>query len=390
MNDLPTPHRASRPASVPRVARVRAGAAVLVALGASRLLVACSTPTPPAAVAPAPTPSASPPIEVAADPRVVRCGVDDQPRSVVSELSAEEQTSAFAADARQKARMVMLPPAARRPMPKPRPTNGPHPMPAPTPFPRPRPIPFERPQPTQPAPPPDDRAEPPAFVEMPIQLESRPRGVPAVPPSGSVREVASSLEDLRPALAECTQILDAPPVSGMFTFDVRLSQAGQALSITPAGAGQPSVYERCLLEHACRLRTPALDKASLVTFDVRTFRDEPPPPVPPPPVVEQNPHIGVDVRLDVDPRGPGGLAQRAFSEAAMACRSVGTIGSGAQVIIRGGAPSNRIQQLTTRGVDGRPPTRDAGISCVVAHLRRSLDGRVASPRIVGTVRWVAR
>lgn len=384
MTDRPSPR--SRLSSSTSSRRRPGGpriATVLLALATAGLLVACAaSPPPPAAATPPIVSAASPPIEVAADPRAVRCGVDDQPRSVVSELSPEEQTFPLAG-AQQKARMVMLPPGARRPMPKPRPPM-PHPGPMPTPMPR-TPLP-----PPVPPPPPDDRAEPPAFVEQPIQLSSRPRGVPAVSPPGSVRAVASSLEDLQPALAECTQLLEAPPAASEFTFDVRLSQAGQALTITPTGPAQPSVYERCLLEHACRLRTPSLASASNVTFDVRTFRDEPPPPAPPPPVVEINPHIGVDVRLDVDPRGPGGLAQRAFSQAAMACRGVGTIGSGAQIIIRGGGPGNRIQQLTTRGVDGKPPTRDAGISCVVAQLRSALDGRVASPRIVGTVRWVAR
>lgn len=390
MTDHPSHRRSPRPAFVPRLPSVQALTAVLGALGLSWGLSACAgAPPPPPPIAPAGLPPASQPIEVAADPRAVRCGVDDQPRSVVSASSPEEETFAIAMDARRKARLVMIEPGAmaRRPMPKPRPHG---PMPTPMPMPTPVPPHLPPPEPMPPPPPPDDRAEPPAFVEAPIQLESRARGVPAVPPSGSARAVAASLDDLRPALAECTQLLDAPPSPGTFSFDVRLSQAGEALTITPAGAAQPSIYERCLLEHACRLRTPTLDKASLVTFDVRTFRDEPPPPPPPPPVVEMNPHIGVDVRLDVDPRGPGGLAQRAFSQAAMACRAVGTIGSGAQIIIRGGGPNNRIQQLTTRGVDGKRPTRDAGITCVVAHLRSSLDGRVASPRIVGTIRWVAR
>lgn len=224
------------------------------------------------------------------------------------------------------------------------------------------------------------------FVQQPIRVASRPRSVPAAVPPGSLRSVAASLEALQPALAECTELLDPPVTGTTFTFDVRISPAGEATIITPLGSAQPNTYERCLLEHACRLHTPALESASSVTFDVHTSQDEPPPG----PLFEANPHIGVDVRLDENPRGPGGLAERAFTEAAAACRAVGTVGSGAQIVIRGGAPSLRIQQLTTRGIDGKPPTRDAGIACVVDHLRSSLDGRIASSRIVGTVRWIAR
>jgi hypothetical protein len=195
---------------------------------------------------------------------------------------------------------------------------------------------------------------------------------------------------VRTALRACLELVDGEPghdTSRPYAVRASIATSGEALVITPVADGQPTLFQRCLLEQSCRLHTPPLAAAAELTLDVRAFREPPPPPVVP---TERNPHVGTTVTMELDPRGPNGLARQAFESAASVCRANGTPGTGAQIVIEGGAPGQRIRSIATRGVDGQPPLRDAAVACVVAQLRATLDGRIASPRVIGTVRWITR
>jgi hypothetical protein len=157
------------------------------------------------------------------DPRVVRCGVDDRPRSVTSALDADSgERSAKRAPAD-----VAAPPI-------------------------PMPFPLQQPVPTAsalPVPPMKPRAN--------IALGD-PRAASGVLPP----EVAAALAKNGAPYLDCDGLAKETD-EGAFELRVSLATGGAALTIAPPPAVEVTPYLRCLVERSCQVRgaesAPAVD-----------------------------------------------------------------------------------------------------------------------------------
>ena len=275
------------------------------------LLTACSsappapppqppTTTPPADSAPADAGSGWTPV----DPRIVRCGIDDRPRNVVSALPPREPGALLA-------EMAAPPPPAAG-------ARAPRPMPSPMPVMPRRPPPLVPPI----TPPPDavfDPGQPDLRID-PQPLASR-TGTP----------VPASLSSVDPHYEICTSLAQESEPLGPVTFDLELASNGAPLRVLPpAGNATPSPLVRCLMERACQLQATASPPGQKTVLDVplRLHRGEQAAAQPPPGQV-------ADVRVDVATASPRSdraeLQLQLRSAAALAMRSCGAVPDRARV-----------------------------------------------------------
>jgi hypothetical protein len=218
-------------------------------------------------VTPPPPPPPPPPVTdqvlvpvPAEDARVVRCGVDDRPRSVVSMAPATRQISA-----EERGLLGDRMPEPRGGMAKPM-----------------------MPPPTQPPRPP--RPELTIVVDPP-----RPTDGGAMSSS-----LMSSLSASRPRIEACDDLLDVADV-GPHDLMVTLTSSGAPSEVRVAESRSPSKFVRCAMEQACQLRGPAGETARVV-LPVRIERPRPLPPPPPPVEIATR---AVPVRVDLTPIGKG-------------------------------------------------------------------------------------
>lgn len=339
---------------------------------------ACAAPRRQTAVVagPAPAPSASV-LEVVEpardDPRTVRCGIDDRPKSVISSVDEETGSALLAKRASvgpTPPGWFGLPQARRRPAPWVRPIPQ---LLRPRPRPRPQP-----PAPFLPEPPPDvdDRAEPP---EPAPQLQIDPSPLREHTGARLSPDAASASQALRGELAGCAGLAEAADERS-FAMLVRLGTAGETISTTPLAPGAPSRYERCLLETACRLHVPPLASPAAVELSVRSHRDLPPPPL-------AAAFVPV-VTMETDPLGSRGVAFAAFRQAADRCGPLRAVGQAVRITVHGG-PGLRVREIRTADPDGQRPMASPAIACVVREIGALLDHRLQSPLVSGVIRWRA-
>ncbi len=234
----------------------------LLALAA---LAACSSAAPTPAPPPSPSASATGPVGSSEptsgwtphDPRIVRCGIDDRPRNVVSRLGDEATLP--------RLKMEMPPP----PPPPPPPVAG-----------------------ARPKPPPGgivlvDRAAPQEFFEPPMVSPTPPLRIEALPltnpAGGPVPTLVSSAD---PHYEICTSLAAPDEVPGSLTFGLELASSGAPLRVLPpSGSATPTPLVRCFMERACQLHASAPGQKTLLDVPLRVSREQPPPPPPPAAVV---------------------------------------------------------------------------------------------------------
>ena len=245
-------------------------------LAFSLVLAACAgeplepvtPPPPPPPTAPSDTVLVPVPAE---DPRVVRCGVDDRPRSVVSELDEPLRrapvASAPAVPPEERAfHGDRMPPEAGAAAPKPMPRRRP---------------PEEPPLPPRP--------------QLTIVVEP-PRPMDGAALSSSL---VSALAASRPRVEACDDLVEVGDV-GPHGLAVTITSSGAPSEVRLVDEPTPSKFVRCAMEQACQLRGPA-GQGVRVLLPVRVER---PRPLPPPPPLDPSPRA-VPLRVDVSPVGKG-------------------------------------------------------------------------------------
>lgn len=306
------------------------------------------------------------------DPRVVRCGVDDRPRSVVS--TADDDLEAPEAQRGRRAA-------------RPAPEEGAL---------------FA------------DRAAPEMKPRMPPQGERfEPEGPPIPPRIFIVREpprpvsggslsagVAQRLASSDPKYDVCSDLF-AEVDLGRHPLEVSLSSTGAPLDVRSFGAGAPSRFLRCAMERACQVRAPAGEPVRVVLgLDVRRNAPPPPPvdpvvPVPPQPIAE----IPVDVVLEGARAGDSDrLAvdlRSLFRKSAARCAAGRPMGQHQQVrfiVSLEGGPRNRrvatsrVGQIKTQSITPGVPVDLIG--CVVNGVAGNAVGATAgAASITAVVTW---
>jgi hypothetical protein len=356
------------------------------ALGASLLLLlGCSAAPGSPAAGPAPAASSpAPPTPVAAassgpdtgwsvfDPRAVRCGVDDRPQSVGS-LSPGSQGVELR---RQQRPLDGLAPTARAPG-LDRALLGdridpfgitPAGRPAPTAAVRRRPMPpgeFE-----------DIAPPPPAPLHITPGTITLSSGGPLPAP------LADAFAARPPQYPACSDLFVARD-EGRFQMELTLANTGEPLSVRPTAPGEPSRFQRCLLELSCQLRgrgAPGASGTTSLLVPVETSVERAPPP--PSPGQPRGPRVPVTTTLE-GARRPGAEAleqaiRDAARDAASDCSASFPLTTRAQVLFTvtvqqgaGRRATASLAGLTTRAVTGAVPP--ALLSCTVnALVGRSL------------------
>lgn len=223
-------------------------------LAAASLAAACAaTPPPNPPPPPPPPPDGDHGVAVLVpsdDPRLVRCGVDDRPRSVVGSLLPAHPRLAAESRAFLGDRAAPDPPAGA-PMPM-KPTIAREPPPQSPPIPR-----------------------PPLLVTIEL-----PRPVPG-------GAMPSGVGALRPDLAACDDLLEAGD-AGTYGLEVAIASNGAPTEVRLSTS--PSKFVRCAMERACQVRAaPGEASRVMLPLVIRAERPiaipHPPPPPPPPPRV---------------------------------------------------------------------------------------------------------
>jgi hypothetical protein len=222
---------------------------LLAPLLAALCLQACGPAAPPPDSPPPPPSAAATTVavpDVAPEPGVVRCGVDDQPRRV-GELSPFENPfrDTTLADRAFLGEAVAPPPQGARPRPM-----------------MPRRLPPEPPL----------LPEPPGRI-VAVQQGTARLGAASLP--GTVALVGPASPDVCESLAEI-------PDSGPLLLEVELASSAAPLRVR-SNRDRQSPYVRCLMERACRLRAPSEAASQRVTLPLVLRVEDPPPPPPPPP-----------------------------------------------------------------------------------------------------------
>jgi hypothetical protein len=308
------------------------------------------------------------------DARLVRCGVDDGPRSVITgELSpAFKDMSPLLADGTRAKRMV-APEAvvADRAEPPPRLRMAPRAPSPPPPFTGPG-----APMPTtgrRPPPPPDTGFVGPAPQKHIIVGAAYDMG--GGPLSQGAIEAGQSL---RPAFETCLpSSTDAD--SGQQDLQVTVSSSGQPLWVLPPGQAQPSPYGRCLLEQACRLKAPTTGTAHTLFLPVQTAVELPPPPPPPRPTVR------VTVIMDPQQQGLADVGRSVLESAGQACASQARLLR--ETRFRVTLSASRGAEVASSSPDGGAPAADALVGCTAAQIQARIPPRTRGTGFSGIIRW---
>ncbi len=334
------------------------------------LLAACAKPPP----SPPPPPAASvalvasaPPAPAASvwtprDPREIRCGLDDRPKSVISSRDLPPARSA------PRLAFLSLLAKPRAPVPPPPPPPPPNPD-TPNPF-----APGARIQL------PDIDHDPIPDVEDAIPISLVVDRLPftlinGAPPAAPLAQALASVD---PQYDACIPLERVGESLGPVTFDLELASNGSPLRVLPpAGNATPSPLVRCLMERTCQLLATASPPAQTLRVQVPLRLRRPEPEAPPPP---PSTFAG---RLDVATEAPdGGFAESQLQLRALvgeAARSCGpvlvrttvrlafslSVGPSTTAIPR----NQLIASVTPSAVSGLPP------ASLLACLTRSLEGR---------------
>lgn len=329
------------------------------------LAAACSAASAPPAPSSPPAPPASSPLSAASteppaatsaaagwqavDPRAVRCGIDDTPRSVLGDNLAPgvdgpaDESGVFSEERPRRAGLV---PFLRvdRAFPEAKPAAPRRP---------PRPLVF--------------------FQQMPLRLlDGKPLPAP----------LAEAFSMSNPQYEICNNLAQDLPIEPV--FELELTSTGAALRVSPTSPGQPSPYERCLMERACQLqaRGAGLTAPIRVRVPVRASRE--------PFAASPATAAGSEVRVDVMTENPSPqgaeLQLQIRSAIADSARGCGAVAGRARVRfsveLSGPAgrkitgPSTRVAQVRTESLEGAAPGGVLG--CIAGALQgRFFTGSLA-------------
>lgn len=288
------------------------------------------------------------------DPRIVRCGVDDAPHSVISGL-VDGGDGRFAKRAPLMADRALPPP----------PTAGPLARPAPVP-------------PFTPAPPPPRRNSPPPPPEtfrpthVVVGVAHDMSGGPVEP------AVIAAGRALEPRFKTCVPQAGEADL-GEQSLEITVSGGGSPLWVLPTLPSQPTVYGRCLLEQACSLAAPGNGTTRKVFVPVQTAKDPPPPPPTP------RPQVNVSVAMDPTPSGLADVGRSVLDAAGRACASQARLTRDARFRVT--ISTARGAEIATSSVDGSTPAMDGLISCAVAQIQARIPPRTKAGAFSGIIRW---
>lgn len=289
------------------------------------------------------------------DPRIVRCGVDDAPHSVISGM-VEGGDSRFAKRAPLLADRAAPPPL----------TAGPRSRPAPVPPFSPPPPPPTRPPP--PPPPPEVFRQTHLVVGVAHDMSGGPVE-PAMIAAGRA---------LEPRFKTCVPQAGEADL-GEQSIEVTLSGAGSPLWVLPTTPSQPTIYGRCLLEQACSLAAPGSGATRKVFLPLQTSKDPPPPPPTP------RPQVNVSVVMDATSAGLADVGRSVLDSAGRACASQVRLTRDARFRVT--ISTARGAEIATSSVDGSTPAMDALISCAVAQIQARIPPRTKAGSFSGIIRW---
>ena len=306
-------------------------------------LAACKPPLTPTEPSPSSTPGpggvlvATPaPPRAPDDPRLVRCGVDDGPRDVLSARLGESGG--------RKAKRA----------------------------------------------PPSEEMAPPS-LGPPSRPSRRP---PPPPPSGPATHLSvGTAHDVAGTALDPAHVLAGRALLGAFetclplagdadlveqSLQITLSGSGDPLWVLPTLPSPPSKLGRCVLEQSCRYRVSSSLGSRTVWVPVKVFRD-PPPPLPTP-----RPTVAVSVTMD----GAGDLIDvgRAVLESAgRACAGQARLLRETRFTVRlakaGGA------EISSSSPDGSAPAMDELVNCTVAQIQARIPRTARGAGFSGVVRW---
>jgi hypothetical protein len=281
-------------------------------------------------------PVAGPGPTAPSDPRLVRCGVDDTPRSVISGVVDVR-------DGRLAKRMAEAIPADRA-MPPPA-------LVAPPGVPLPPPV-----RPTR----------------LAVGVAQEANGGPVEPAAVAAgRALTSSLETCVPMSTEADL--------GDMTLHITVAASGAPLWALPASSAQPSVYGRCLLEHACGLKLPGLGTTRTISLPVQTSKDPPPPPPQP------RPTVNVRVTMDPSSAGLADVGRSVLEGAGRACASQARLTR--ETRFRVTLSTARGAEIATSSPDGSSPARDPLVACAVAQIEARIPPKTRGSGFSGIIRW---
>jgi hypothetical protein len=303
------------------------------------------------------------------DARLVRCGVDDGPRSVITgELSPPfKDFGTFPSDG-AKAKRAPAPAeavVADRAEPPPRIRMAPRPMPAP---------PFTGgPGVPMPPPPPDT-----GFLGPAPQKHITVGAAYDVGGGPLAQGAVDAGRALRPAFESCLPTSTDTDM-GQQDLQVTVSSSGQPLWVLPPGQAQPSPYGRCLLEQACRLKAPTTGVAHTVFLPVQTAVEAPPPPPPPRPTVR------VTVVMDPQQQGLADVGRSVLESAGQACASQARLLR--ETRFRVTLSASRGAEVASSSPDGGAPAADALVACTAAQIQARIPPRTRGTGFSGVIRW---